>query len=125
MFIKKLNEIPSFVAGDKTIIKEYAHPKNDPIDLNYSLAHAEVSVGEKSEPHILHNNSELYVILEGVGRLYIGSESAILRGGEAALVPKGEKQWIENIGDIPLCFYVIVSPPWQEETEEVLFNDEV
>jgi mannose-6-phosphate isomerase-like protein (cupin superfamily) len=119
MFIKKLNAIPSFIAGDKTIIKEFVHPKNDEVVLNYSLAHAVVEVGQASEPHILHKSSELYVILEGVGELYVGNEVSILRGGEAVLVPAGEAQWIKNVGKVDLAFYVIVSPPWNEAEEEV------
>jgi mannose-6-phosphate isomerase-like protein (cupin superfamily) len=119
MFIKKLNTISSFIAGDKTIIKEFVHPKNDGVDLNYSLAHAVVEVEQASEPHILHKSSELYVILEGVGELYVGDEVSILRSGEAALVPVGLAQWIKNVGEVSLSFYVIVSPPWNEAEEEV------
>lgn len=119
MFKKSLSDIPSFIAGDKTIIKEFVHPKNDAVDLNYSLAHAVVEVGKASEPHILTKSSELYVILSGEGELFIENEAAILRGGEMALVPAGATQWIRNVGDVPLAFYVIVSPPWDEEQELV------
>ena len=121
MFKKSLSDIASFIAGDKTIIKEFVHPKNDAVDLNYSLAHAVVEIGEASEPHILTKSSELYVILSGEGELFIENESVILRGGEAALVPVGARQWIQNVGDNPLAFYVIVSPPWDEE-QEVVFE---
>lgn len=119
MFKKSLKNIPSFIAGDKTIIQEFVHPKNDTVDVSYSLAHAVVKVGEASEPHILKANSELYVILKGKGEIYIGEERAILRGGDTALVPKGVIQWIKNIGKTDLKFYVIVSPPWSAEEEEV------
>lgn len=100
-------------------IKEFVHPKNDAMDVNYSLAHAVVEVGQASEPHILHKSSELYVILKGVGEIYMGEECEILRGGDAALVPQGVMQWIKNVGKTPLSFYVIVSPPWDEKQEEV------
>ena len=120
MFKKSLSDITSFIAGDKTIIKEFVHPKNDAVDVNYSLAHAIVEVGKASEPHVLNKSSELYVILEGEGELFIENESAILRGGETALVPVGARQWIRNMGRVPLSFYVIVSPPWDEGQEVVL-----
>lgn len=122
MFKKSLSKIPSFIAGDKTIIKEFVHPKNDGVDVNYSLAHAVVEVGQASEPHILHNSSELYVILKGIGEIYMDKECEILRGGDTALVPKGMMQWIKNVGKTPLTFYVIVSPPWDEKQEEVFEN---
>lgn len=120
MFKKSLSEIDSFIAGDKTIIKEFVHPKNDAVDLNYSLAHCIVEIGKASEPHILTNSSELYVILSGEGEIFINEESEILRGGDAALVPAGATQWIRNVSDEPLVFYVIVSPPWKIEQEVVL-----
>jgi mannose-6-phosphate isomerase-like protein (cupin superfamily) len=125
MFKKSLNQLVSFIAGDKTIIKEVVHPKNDPVDLNYSLAHAVVEIGQSSEPHILHNSSELYVILSGKGEIYIGDEVQILRKDDTALVPKGAIQWIKNIGKSPLRFYVIVSPPWQEAQEQILSTPSV
>jgi mannose-6-phosphate isomerase-like protein (cupin superfamily) len=28
-------------------------------------------------------------------------------------------QWIKNVGEVDLAFYVIVSPPWNEAEEEV------
>ena len=119
MFKKSLTDITSFIAGDKTIIKEFVHPKNDPVDVSYSLAHAVVPVGEASLPHILTKSSELYVILAGEGELIIGEESEKVISGDTALVPAGVEQWIKNIGDKELSFYVIVSPPWQEEEEVV------
>ena len=54
-----------------------------------------------------------------LGEIHIGEQAQILRGGDAALVPKGVVQWIKNIGKTPLTFYVIVSPPWDEKQEEV------
>ena len=121
MFKKSLSNIPSFIAGDKTIIKEFVHSKNDVVDLNYSLAHATVEVGEACEPHILTKSSELYVILSGEGELFIEKEVETLRGGDAALVPAGATQWIRNVGVVPLVFYVVVSPPWNEG-QEIVFE---
>ena len=119
MFKKSLSKIKSFIAGDKTIIKEFVHPKNDIVLLDYSLAQAVIEVGEASVPHILHKSSELYVITGGEGEIHIGEDVAILKEGDTALVPKGVLQWIKNVCKIPLVFYVIVSPPWDEKQEEV------
>ncbi len=121
MFHKRFNEVSAFIAGDKTIIKELLHPKNDAdvSDSNYSLAYAEVLIGEASLPHILHQSSELYYILQGEGLLFIDEESVLLEKNDFALVPKGANQWIKNTGNQALQFLVIVSPPWNEGQEEV------
>ncbi|MGH8657206.1 MAG: hypothetical protein ACREV4_01595 [Gammaproteobacteria bacterium] len=34
---------------------------------------------------------------------------------DAIVIPAGCTRWIENVGDEPLEFAVIVSPPWQAE----------
>jgi mannose-6-phosphate isomerase-like protein (cupin superfamily) len=98
------------------------HPKNDGTQVppQYSLAHAIVEVGQASEPHILHKSSELYIILEGKGEIFIGDEKAFVCANDIALVPAGVMQWIRNTGAVPLVFYVIVSPPWRESEEEIL-----
>lgn len=119
MLHKVLNEIQQFTAGDETILREVLHPKNDAIELNYSIAHAIVLPGEKSLPHTLHERSEVYYILNGTGKAFIAKEEKILNPGDTLYIPAGAEQWIENIGEENLVFLAIVSPPWSEESEEV------
>lgn len=120
MAIKKtLTDIPSFLAGDHTVIKEILHPKNgDPKD-NYSLAHASLAPGEQSLSHRLMTMSEVYFILSGKGRAYINEETFDLEVGDTLYICAGDTQWIKNTGDTTLNFLCIVSPPWQKENEEV------
>ncbi len=119
MLIKTTKEVPRFLAGDHTLIQEVLHPKNDPVKLNYSLAFATLEPGKSSLPHTLHQSSELYVITKGKARVHIGKELAQVGQGQVVLIPAGEEQWIENIGEGLLEFYCIVSPPWSEDQEEV------
>lgn len=119
MLIKSLDQIPSFIAGDETIIKEWLHPKNEDVDINYSLAFAEVEPGKSSLPHILKTSSEAYIILEGSGIAYIDEKSQAVKSGDLVLIPAGAKQHIKNIGTENLRFICIVSPPWKKEDEVV------
>jgi len=119
MLLKKLKDIPQFIAGDKTILREVLHPKNDAIEMNYSIAHAIVQVGEKSLPHVLHERSEVYYILEGKGEMHIDNEIQLMEKGDTVFIPAGANQWIENMGEKDLVFLAMVSPPWTEESEEV------
>ncbi len=119
MIIKNLQDIPSFMAGDLTQIKEVLHPKNEDIDLNYSLAHATVGVGESSLPHTLKDSTEVYFILSGIGTAFIADRVIDVKVGSVLLIPKGEIQWIKNTGRTPLNFLCIVSPPWTEQQEDV------
>ena len=120
MITKSITEIPGFEAGDLTWIKELLHPQNDQIPLNYSLAHASLAVNTASIPHILHANSEVYILVKGKGRVYIDEEEKELKTGELVFIPKGARQYIVNTGAEELQFLCIVSPPWSAEEEEVL-----
>ncbi|MFM7477676.1 MAG: cupin domain-containing protein, partial [Microcystis aeruginosa] len=53
MLIRKLLECEEFIAGDHTRLRELLHPDKQPLNLRYSLAHAQVDVGETSTPHAL------------------------------------------------------------------------
>jgi len=119
MIYKKIDQVPAFEAGDKTILKELLHPKNDSLDIPYSLAHAKILAGASSVPHIL-KSKELYYILEGEGAIFIEDERQAITKGDLVMVPVNAKQAVENTGKNTLEFLVIVSPPWQEEEEEIL-----
>ncbi len=118
MLTKSLNQIEAFLAGDKTMIKEVLHPKNDQLDLPYSLAHASVGVGQSSLPHLL-KGSEVYYILQGKGRVVIDEESRLLEVGDLVFIPAGAHQHIQNVGEEELRFLCIVAPAWSEEEEEI------
>ncbi|MEM9819822.1 MAG: cupin domain-containing protein [Bacteroidota bacterium] len=118
MLSKSLNQVNAFLAGDKTVIKELLHPKNDGIPLAYSLAHASLAPGEDSLPHLL-KGSEVYFVLQGTGTVWIDGESKSLRVGDFVYIPPRANQHICNDGEEVLRFLCIVSPAWSEEEEEV------
>ena len=115
---KKLVDIPIFLAGDKTHLKEVLHPKNDNIELGFSLAHAIIKKGQSSLPHQLFH-SETYYFLSGKGQMFLGNEIFEVEKGDTVYVPPQINQYVKNTGEIDLAFLCIVSPPWSEETEEI------
>lgn len=120
MVKKQIQDIPAFVAGDETILKEVLHPKNEEIDLPYSLAHAVIPVGGKSLPHRLQKSEEVYTILKGKGMVHLEQDSFEIQEGSVFMIPKNALQSVENTGLVNLEFYCIVSPPWAEVEEEIL-----
>ncbi|MFB0555069.1 MAG: hypothetical protein ACETWQ_17315, partial [Phycisphaerae bacterium] len=83
MFVKYLKDCREFVAGDDSILRELlhpahrmggVHPEKTPLQIRYSLAHAEVRVGQKTKPHKL-KSSEVYYIIAGYGLMHIDQES--------------------------------------------------
>ncbi|MCP4443219.1 MAG: cupin domain-containing protein [Aureispira sp.] len=118
MLVKHIKEVTEFLAGDHTILKEVLHPSNDPIDINYSIAHARLEVGTASLPHRL-KGSETYYILEGEGEIIIEGTTQHIKKGSIAFVPPSAKQFVRNIGQVDLVFLCIVEPYWRPEDEEV------
>lgn len=111
-----------FLAGDATHLREILHPDKVDIALRYSLAHAVVKPGETSFKHAL-KTSEIYIILEGKGRMVIDKEAQEVSQGHVVYIPPNAVQCIENIGTEDLIFYCIVDPAWREE-DEIVFESE-
>ena len=123
MIHKKFADIKAFVAGDDTHLKELLHPKNDPVDLPYSLALAKLDPGCASHAHILKESDELYVFQEGRGEVILNGAVIKVEANQLFLVPAGQEQYVRNTGDMPLVFYCIVTPPWAAAQEVVQVDD--
>ena len=121
MLIRDIENSEYFKALDKTRLCELLHPQKESNDLKlpYSLAHAIVKPGEKSQHHRLKTSSELYYILEGNGIMFIDDDSEKIHSGQAIFIPPNSKQHIQNTGISDLKFLCIVSPPWKKEDDEV------
>lgn len=119
MQIFDLGKSQEIIAGDNTILREILHPDKADLKLRYSIAHAMVKPGQISAKHRL-TNSEVYYILEGQGKMFIGDESADVHAGQAIYIPPQSIQYIKNTGKIDLKFLCIVDPAWQPDDEEVL-----
>ncbi len=119
MLLKWINQVPAFTAGDETRIREVLHPKNENLDLPYSLAHASLEPEEHSLPHRLRSSTEVYIVLEGRGLVLCDEEQRKLEPGAVVLIPPGAEQQVLNTGTTTLRFLCIVSPPWRAEDERV------
>lgn len=116
MLIKRTQDCNEFTANDGCRIREILHPKNDPIDLPYSLAWCRLESGTHSHAHMLKQD-EVYFILQGHGLMHVDDEAAEVGPGDAVHIRGGATQWLDNTGTDELAFIVIVSPPWREEDD--------
>ena len=69
----------------------------------YAMRLIEVAPGGHTPRHA-HPFEHENFILEGQGRLLIGSEWHAVRPGDAAFVPAGIEHTYENAGDVPFKF---------------------
>ncbi|MDY9924176.1 cupin domain-containing protein [Methanobacterium sp.] len=119
MLIKSIKNCEYFQVADETVLCELLHPKNENLKMGCSVAHALIEPGRASLPHKLKSSVEIYYIIEGEGRMHIDNESREVKPGDAIYIPPESSQWIENTGDEYLKFLCVVTPPWQEEDEEL------
>lgn len=116
MLIKKLTELPSFTAGDETLLKEVLNPAEPNANVRYSLAHAVVQPGNTTLKHRL-KSSEVYYILKGEGLMTIDHETEKVYPNQLVYIPPMALQCIENTGQTDLEFLCICDPAWKKEDE--------
>ncbi len=119
MLIKSESQCRQFIANDGCKIRELLHPKNDRIDLGFSLAIAEVEPGGRSYRHRLRQ-AEVYYIVAGTGIVHIGDDERVVSVGDVVFIPPDQVQWIRNPSSETLKFAAIVAPPWSREDDERL-----
>ena len=130
MLIKKFNDQKEIVAGDNCILREFLNPSSpagyagqvlqgDKVECRYSLAWAKVPVGKTTFKHAM-KTTEVYFILKGKGKMFIGDEVEEVGAYDTVYIPPNAIQCIENIGDEELEFICIVDPAWRPEDEVVL-----
>ena len=113
MLVKKLRDCEPFIANDGCLIRELLHPKNDPYELPYSIAYAQVTGGKHTYKHLL-KQTEVYYIISGQGLMYIDDEKQTVSTGDIIFIPAGSVQWLANTEVSPLEFLAMVNPPWNE-----------
>ncbi len=91
-----------------------------------SLARARVERGVTTALHRLNGVVERYVILEGRGRVEVGSlPPRDVSPGDVALIPSGISQRISNTGAGDLVFLCICTPPFRPECYEDLETNSI
>jgi mannose-6-phosphate isomerase-like protein (cupin superfamily) len=116
MLIKHEKDCKEIIANDGCRLRELLHPDRDAVDISYSLAIAYVEPGKSTYPHYLRQ-TEVYFILQGIGRMHLGDETQEVHEDDVIVIPKAKEQWIENIGQNVLVFAAIVNPPWRAEDD--------
>ena len=119
VIIRKLQTLAEITAGDGTILREILRPDDEGVSSRYSLAHAKLPRGQKSQQHRL-NSTEVYFIMEGEGVMQIDGERQPVAPGDCVYIPPGAVQHIENHDDVELVFLCVVDPAWRKEDEEIL-----
>ena len=114
MFVKNLEDCKEFTANDGCRLRELLHPKNDAVELPYSIAFAKVDINKATYRHKLEQ-TEIYFIISGHGMMHINEIVQQVKPGDVVLIPPGSVQWLQNNGKTEITFLAIVNPPWTDE----------
>jgi len=79
-------------------------------DSQLSIARARVLPGTRTRSHFLHGITERYLILEGIGTVFVGSSSQSVDPGSVVFIPPGTPQAILNSGQQDLVFLALCTP---------------
>ena len=92
---------------------------NTPEDAEVSIARARVAPGISTRWHRLVSTTERYVILEGSGRVEVGSlPPRDVSAGDVTIIPPLCPQRITNTGQGDLIFLAICTPRFLPENYE-------
>ncbi len=99
--------------------------KNFPVLKGLAIQGLHLKKGAIREPHVHPNANQLDYCLEGKAKVGIVGPDGFrqmldLEKGDISFVPQGYLHWIENTGNTPLRFLVVLS---HEEPETVELSD--
>jgi RimJ/RimL family protein N-acetyltransferase/mannose-6-phosphate isomerase-like protein (cupin superfamily) len=90
---------------------------NDPDHPQTSIARARVPPGTTTRWHHLQGITEHYVVVEGIGRVELGSEPPReVRPGDVVRIPPGVRQRITSIGQGDLLFLAVCAPRFRQDS---------
>jgi len=111
--VKKASDAAEYATDERCWIREVA---NDRGDEWVSIARARVEPGVTTAWHRLSGTAERYIIVQGQGRVQMGSDAPVIVGeGDVIRIPADTLQRIENTGAVDLIFYAVCTPPFTRE----------
>ena len=81
MQVARYDTLEPFITKDGSTIREYLHTPAQ------SLAEASLTPGQTTERHYHRLSEEIYLLVEGGGRLEVDGEVRDVRAGDAILIP--------------------------------------
>ena len=80
-----------------------------------SLAEEVLPAGKSVGRHYHLETEEVYYILQGAGRMTIGSEVKDVTAGDAIFIPRGSTHTLENTGQTPMTILLVCGPAYAFE----------
>jgi mannose-6-phosphate isomerase-like protein (cupin superfamily) len=116
--VKRFDPLSEFATAERSCIIEISNSADDP---EVSIARARVAPGTTTRWHRVRGTAERYLILEGRGRVEIGTlDPHDVGPGDVVLIPPSCRQRISNTGEEDLIVLAICTPRFVTEAYENL-----
>lgn len=112
MFKKSLAESPKRIRPG--LVSHILLQAGDTPTDNLSIARVEVEPGSQQQPHH-HVPEQAYIIVNGNGRIKVGSEIADVRAGDVIYIPTDVEHAVENTGPEKLVYISVTVPAFDIE----------
>ncbi len=112
-------EVPSYPTLDGSLIEELMHPDHHGVR-HQSLARATVPAGRSTRLHRHHRAEEVYHILSGRGRMWLGETVFAIGPGDSVCIPPGTPHRLAADEDGELVLLCACTPAYAHEDTELL-----
>lgn len=112
MTINSIQRQEPFTTKDGSTIRSLLDRTNAPVE-KQSLAEAALPARAATQRHYHKASEEFYFLLEGEGEIEIDGEIALVKAGDAILIPRGAWHTIRALR--PLRFLCCCAPPYAHE----------
>jgi mannose-6-phosphate isomerase-like protein (cupin superfamily) len=113
MHVRSYADLGEFVTLDGSEIREWAGSLAMPAR-NQSLAEATIEPGAATTAHYHRLTEELYLVVEGLGRVVVDGEEREIAEGDCVLIAPGATHKLFNIGGRPLRVICACAPPYSD-----------
>lgn len=110
MDISDLNEIEGQRFPARRLTKNIVGGSSSIQAKNFSLGMVTLDPEGGQMPWHNHPQEEIYMILERIGEICLGSERQKIHAGQTVYIPSNEFHQLANVGDIPLQFIYCYGP---------------
>lgn len=114
-----VDNVPWLNVGAGTPAKGYEYKQLISSDYTdaFSCELVKLPPGARSQPHIDTSSHALFC-MDGEGEVTIGETTSPVRRGTLALVKRGEKHSLRNLGTGDMMLLVIYDPPFKWKSKE-------
>jgi mannose-6-phosphate isomerase-like protein (cupin superfamily) len=107
MFIQHISNVP--VRERSGLYSHILLQQQDAAQSNLAVTWVEVKPGKRQRLHH-HLAEQVYVIVQGEGKMQVGEETAVLHTGHMVYIPSNQPHGIINTGNEPLVYISAATP---------------